>query len=292
MREIVFDTETTGLDPNGGDRVVEIGCVELINHIPSGKTFHVYVNPERSVPAEAVRVHGLDDARLRDKPPFSMIAREFLDFVGEDAMIAHNAEFDFAFINAELVRAGHPTIASSRMVDTLMLARRKHPAGPNSLDALCARYQSTPAAAAFTARFSTSELLAEVYVELIGGRQARLVLGEESDMPALAIAAHRPSVSERPVPRFFRVTADELTSTAPGSAVSVTRRSGSPTSPRPVSAKQPPAEPFLFAPAVVQPQPLVRVFADPSLDGRVNRAVHRVGVDPASAHPAAIRAAA
>lgn len=209
-REIILDTETTGLDP-GGDRVVEIGCLELVNHIPSGKTFHVYVNPQRPVPADAVRVHGLDDGFLRDKPLFAAIAEEFLGFIGDATLIAHNAEFDLAFLNAELARLDRPAIPGARVVDTLMLARRKHPAGPNSLDALCARYLIDTSRRTFHGALLDAELLAEVYIELIGGRQASLVLGEASDAPAgMAIAAHAVSVAGRPEPRLFRVTEDEM----------------------------------------------------------------------------------
>jgi DNA polymerase-3 subunit epsilon len=141
MREIVFDTETTGLDPKNGDRVVEIGMIELVNHIPTGQTFHRYVNPERSMPAEALRIHGLDDAFLADKPLFAAVVDELLDFIGEATLIAHNSEFDMAYLNAELARISHTAVPNERVIDTLMLARRRHPAGPNSLDALCNRYQ-------------------------------------------------------------------------------------------------------------------------------------------------------
>ena len=210
MREIVFDTETTGLDAANGDRIVEIGCIELINHIPSGKSFHIYVNPERSVPPDAVRVHGLDDGFLRDKPPFAMVARDFVAFIGDAPLIAHNAEFDFAFVNAELTRAGHPTVSMGRMIDTLLLARRKHPAGPNSLDALCVRYQIDASRRTRHGALLDAELLAEVYVELIGGRQARLVLGEEPDSQSLAIPGLAAKAGERAVPRLFRVSEAEL----------------------------------------------------------------------------------
>lgn len=208
-REIVIDTETTGLDP-AGDRIVEIGAVELVNHIPSGKTFHAYINPERPVGAEAVRIHGLDDAFLRDKPVFAAVAESFLAFVGEATLIAHNGEFDLSFINAELGRHAAGPIPGARMVDTLMLARRKHPAGPNSLDALCARYQVDTSRRTFHGALLDAELLAEVYIELIGGRQASLILGDVSNAPAgIAIAAPAPA-AERPVPRLFRVSETEL----------------------------------------------------------------------------------
>ena len=176
MREIVFDTETTGFDPRTGDRVVEIGCVELVNHIVTGQTFHVYINPERSMPRAAFEVHGLSDDFLADKPRFAEIAEDFLAFVGDARLVAHNAEFDFKFVNAELGRLGLPPIGLDRMVDTLALAKRKHPAGPNSLDALCSRYGIDNSRRDLHGALLDSELLAEVYVELIGGKQAALSL--------------------------------------------------------------------------------------------------------------------
>lgn len=210
-REIILDTETTGLLPGAGDRIVEIGCLELVNHIPTGRRYHVYVNPERPVPVEAVNVHGLDDAFLRDKPVFAAIAAEFVAFIGDAVLVAHNGEFDLAFINAELARLGHPAIPGARMIDTLVLARRKHPAGPNSLDALCARYQIDTSRRTFHGALLDAELLAEVYIELIGGRQTSLVLGEVLDRPAaIAMAAHAGGLAARPVPRLFRVSEAEM----------------------------------------------------------------------------------
>ena len=210
-REIILDTETTGLLPAAGDRIVEIGCLELVNHIPTGRSYHVYVNPERPVPIDAVNVHGLDDAFLRDKPVFAAVAEDFLAFIGDALLIAHNGEFDLAFINAELGRLGREAIPGARMVDTLVLARRKHPAGPNSLDALCARYQIDSSRRTFHGALLDAELLAEVYIELIGGRQASLVLGEAMDAPAgLAMAVHQGGIGARPVPRLFRVSEAEM----------------------------------------------------------------------------------
>ena len=208
MREIVFDTETTGLDPAGGDRIVEIGCVELVNHIPSGKTFHRYLNPERSMPVDAARVHGLDDAFLRDKPVFAAIADELVAFLADAILIAHNAEFDLAFLNAELHRAARPAIPDDRVVDTLALSRRKHPAGPNSLDALCARYFVDASRRTFHGALLDAELLSEVYVELIGGRQAALVLGEAPAAPTIAVARPAVPIGARPVPRVFSLGAE------------------------------------------------------------------------------------
>lgn len=211
MREIVFDTETTGLSPATGDRVVEIGCVELLNHIPTGQTFHCYINPERPMPIEAQRVHGLDDTFLADKPLFAAIADELVAFIGDAPMIAHNADFDLAFLNAEFERCGKPALPAARIVDSLMLARRKHPAGPNSLDALCARYQVDTSKRTLHGALLDSHLLAEVYIELIGGRQASLVLADEGDNRAdtrpgqpIAIAVTRPE------PRLFRVSEEEM----------------------------------------------------------------------------------
>lgn len=208
MREIVLDTETTGLDPRT-DRVIEIGCVELLNHIPTGRKLRYYFNPERPISIDAVRVHGVDDAFLRDKPLFSALAAELLDFIGDAPLIAHNAEFDLAFINAELARAGRGAVPNDRMVDTLMLARRKHPAGPNSLDALMARYQVDSSRRTLHGALLDAELLAEVYVELIGGRQPDLAFGVEETAQTIMVGM-RATIAPRPAPRIFRVSAEEL----------------------------------------------------------------------------------
>src|SRR5436309_1322463 len=194
MREIVLDTETTGLDPYQGDRLVEIGCVELYNKIPTGQNFHCYINPERAMSASAFEVHGLSAEFLKDKPLFAEVAAEFLAFVGEAPLVAHNAAFDLGFLNAELERAGKPTVGSDRIVDTLLLARRKHPAGPNRLDDLCSRYGIDHSRRSKHGALLDAEILAEVYVELIGGRQASLVLLESGRAAADArqgvVAAH------------------------------------------------------------------------------------------------------
>ena len=176
MREIVLDTETTGLDPFQGHRVIEIGCVELINRIPSGQSFHRYVYPERDVPPEALAVHGLTGEFLKDKPLFAEIVDELIAFIGDAPLVAHNAYFDLGFLNAELDRAGRTLLARERLVDTLMLARRKHPAGPNKLDDLCARYGIDNSRRSKHGALLDAEILSEVYVELIGGRQASLIL--------------------------------------------------------------------------------------------------------------------
>lgn len=176
MREIVLDTETTGLDPYQGHRLVEVGCIELLNRIPSGQTFHRYVNPERAVPAEAQAVHGLTTDFLKDKPFFAEVADELIAFIGDAPLVAHNAQFDLGFLNAELERAGRSLLGRDRIVDTLLLARRKHPAGPNRLDDLCTRYGIDNSRRVKHGALLDAEILAEVYLELIGGRQAQLGL--------------------------------------------------------------------------------------------------------------------
>ncbi len=177
MREIVLDTETTGLDPDGGDRIVEIGCIELVNHIPSGETFHAYVNPEREMPPGAFEVHGLSDAFLADKPLFAAVADALLAFLGESMLVIHNAQFDLGFLNAELGRLDRDPLPDSRAIDTVGLARRKFPGAPANLDALCRRFGIDNAARTRHGALLDAELLAEVYLELIGGRQPSLGLG-------------------------------------------------------------------------------------------------------------------
>lgn len=179
MREIVLDTETTGLDPLRGDRLVEIGCVELINHMPTGQVYHRYLNPERDMPQEAFAVHGLSSEFLSDKPLFSAVAEEFLAFIGEDTpLIIHNASFDIGFINAELGRVARAAVARERLVDTLLLARRKHPGVSNRLDDLCSRYAIDNSKRTRHGALLDAELLAEVYIDLIGARQSSLILAE------------------------------------------------------------------------------------------------------------------
>lgn len=178
MREIVFDTETTGLDPREGHRLIELGCIELLNRIPTGASFHRYLNPERDVPAEAFAIHGLSAEFLKDKPRFADIADEFLAFIGDAPLVAHNAAFDYGFLCAELERAQRAVFARERLVDTLLLARRKHPAGPNRLDDLCVRYGIDNSRRTKHGALLDAEILAEVYVELIGARQATLILVE------------------------------------------------------------------------------------------------------------------
>jgi DNA polymerase-3 subunit epsilon len=178
MREIVLDTETTGLDPLRGDRLIEIGCVEMVNRMPTGLTFHRHVNPERDVPAEAFAVHGLSTAFLADKPLFAHVVDEFLAFIGDTPLVIHNASFDIGFINAELARLARPPIPRDRLVDTLMLARRKHPGVSNRLDDLCSRYAIDNSRRTKHGALLDAELLAEVYIDLIGARQSQLILAE------------------------------------------------------------------------------------------------------------------
>lgn len=184
MREISFDTETTGLNPRGGDRLVEIGGVELLNHIPTGNYYHVYINPQRDMPIEAFNVHGLSEEFLSDKPLFGHIADEFLDFVGDGTLVIHNAAFDMGFINMELERAGRRTISNDQVIDTLDIARRRHPSGPNSLDALCNRYGIDNSRRVKHGALLDAEILAEVYLELMGGKQQALILSPEDDRAA------------------------------------------------------------------------------------------------------------
>ncbi|EJL23412.1 DNA polymerase III subunit epsilon [Novosphingobium sp. AP12] len=180
MREIIFDTETTGFDPKNGDRMVEIGCIEMINRVATGRTFHAYFNPERTMPAEAEAVHGLSDAFLADKPLFGALAQDFLDFIEDSPMIAHNAGFDFNFINFELNVCGHPIVGLDRMVDTVALAKVRHPGAKLSLDALCSRYGIDRSHRTKHGALLDAELLAQVYVELRGGRQIGLELVAET----------------------------------------------------------------------------------------------------------------
>jgi DNA polymerase-3 subunit epsilon len=208
MREIVFDTETTGLDPLQGDRLVEIGCIEMVNRFPTGKTFHFYFNPERDMPEGAFRVHGLSIDFLKDKPLFAEKADALIEFIGDAQLIAHNAMFDLGFLNAELERAGRSGVARERMIDTLMLARRKHPGGSNRLDDLCVRYSIDNSRRSKHGALLDAELLAEVYVELIGARQASLVLSQTAAVP-MAVAGAAIVVRQRTVPLVPRISEEE-----------------------------------------------------------------------------------
>jgi len=207
VREIVLDTETTGLDPLQGDRLVEIGCIELVNRIPSGQTFHAYINPERGMPAEAFAVHGLSEEFLKDKPLFATVADSFLGFLGEAPLVIHNAGFDIGFLNAELERTGRPSIGRERLIDTLLIARRKHAGASNRLDDLCVRYAIDHSRRTKHGALLDAELLAEVYVELIGARQAQLVLSQTA-APILVPGATI-TIRQRPTPLAPRVSAAE-----------------------------------------------------------------------------------
>lgn len=208
VREIILDTETTGLDPATGDRIVEIGALELLNHLPTGRTFHVYINPERDMPKEAEAVHGLSSTFLKDKPVFAAIVREFLEFIGDSALIIHNASFDVAFLNSELSFLRLPAIEPERVVDTLHIARQKHPGSANSLDALCRRYGIDNSRRTKHGALLDSELLAEVYLELIGGRQTALIL-EATRTKRTATTVAAPILQHRPSPLPPRLTQDE-----------------------------------------------------------------------------------
>jgi len=208
MREIVLDTETTGLDPKSGHRIVEIGCLELINHVSSGATFQRYLNPERDMPSDAFDVHGLTGEFLSDKPLFADVADAFFDFIAESPLVIHNARFDIGFINAELGRIGRPGLEIARAIDTVELARRKQPGAPANLDALCRRFGIDISGREKHGALLDAELLAEVYLELIGGRQPALGLQREAPA-AEATESRRAAPTSRP-PRAHGPSADEL----------------------------------------------------------------------------------
>jgi DNA polymerase-3 subunit epsilon len=210
MREIVFDTETTGLDPAGGDRIVEIGCIEMINRAETGRHFHAYFNPERTMPAGAEAVHGLSDIFLSDKPRFSERVAELLDFIEDSPLVAHNAGFDFGFLNAELGLCGHPVICMSRMVDTLTLARSKHPGAKHSLDALCTRFGVDRSRRTKHGALLDAQLLAQVYVELTGGRQIGLGLVEETVGVEIVDVPGTVTIRQQRAPRPHQPAIEEL----------------------------------------------------------------------------------
>ena len=211
MREIVWDTETTGFDPESGDRLVEIGAVELFNHMPTGKIYHQYINPERSMPQEAFAVHGLGDKFLADKPVFKMVAQDFLDFIGDAKIVAHNAKFDMRFINAELKWVGIDPIPMSQSLDTLEIARKKFPGAQNSLDALCRRFGVDNTAREKHGALLDSEILAEVYLELIGGRQPDFALSVVAgqDVTAQGRAKLQETLGVRKIPLKSKLTDEE-----------------------------------------------------------------------------------
>ena len=198
MREVVLDTETTGLDPADGHRVLEIGAVEIVHQSLTGKVFHALINPERDVPQDAVRVHGHSAAVLKDKPVFASVVDDFLAFIGDSKLVIHNADFDVRFVNAELARLGLAAIDMDRVVDTLALARKRHPGQPNSLDALCDRYRIDRSRRVRHGALLDAEILVEVYCELMGGRQRSLMLGDVVELAGAAAVALAPRYSERP----------------------------------------------------------------------------------------------
>jgi DNA polymerase-3 subunit epsilon len=208
MREIVLDTETTGFDPESGDRIVEIGAVELVRHMATGKTYHQYINPERGMPDEAFQVHGLGDEFLRDKPKFAQIGQGFLDFIGDSKLIIHNAAFDIKFLNAELRWMGLPQIPWAQALDTLAIARKRFPGSPASLDALCRRFNIDNTSRTLHGALLDSEILAEVYLELIGGRQPDFVLSTKPERKE-GDATQEWSPKPRPNPLPSRLSQEE-----------------------------------------------------------------------------------
>ncbi len=209
MREIVLDTETTGFDPETGDRIVEIGAVELFNHMPTGQTYHQYINPQRAMPNDAFEVHGLGDDFLRDKPVFAEIGQAFLDFIGDARLVIHNASFDMKFINAELGWIRKPAIPFERAVDTLAIARRRFPGAPASLDALCRRFGIDNSSRTLHGALLDSQILAEVYLELIGGRQPDLVLSRQTGSTGGTSEGDVWRPGRRPSPLAPRITEAE-----------------------------------------------------------------------------------
>ncbi|WP_299281485.1 DNA polymerase III subunit epsilon [uncultured Tateyamaria sp.] len=214
MREIVLDTETTGFDPSTGDRIVEIGAIELIRHVRTDQEFHVYIDPERSMPQEAFEVHGLGDDFLRGKPKFAAVGQDFLDFIGDSKLVIHNAAFDMKFLNAELKWMGLPEIPYDRAIDTLEIARRRFPGSPASLDALCRRFGIDNSSRTLHGALLDSEILAEVYLELIGGRQPDFALSAESTKQTSAGDRGHWSPLPRPNALGARITEKERTAHA------------------------------------------------------------------------------
>ena len=210
MREIVFDTETTGLNPAGGDRIVEIGCIEIHNRVETGRHFHAYFNPDRDMPSEAEAVHGLTTVFLSDKPRFSDKAEELLEFLGDSPLVAHNASFDFGFLNFELEHCGRPAVCMSRMVDTLALARSRHPGAKHSLDALCMRFGIDRSQRVKHGALLDAQLLAQVYVELTGGRQIGLGLVAETASVEVLESTGPVTVRAPRPPRPHAPAAEEL----------------------------------------------------------------------------------
>ncbi len=210
MREIVFDTETTGLDPSGGDRMVELGCIEIVNRVPTGRTFHAYYNPDRTMPIEAERVHGLSDTFLADKPRFHESVEDLLVFLEDAPLVAHNASFDFGFLNAEMAICGLGPVCQTRMVDTLAIAKRRHPGAKLSLDALCMRYGIDRSHRTRHGALLDAELLAQVYVELTGGRQIGLELAAGELAGTIETIRRPPQSREFRLPRAHGASLEEL----------------------------------------------------------------------------------
>tara|TARA_R110000782_G_scaffold268689_1_gene365527 strand:- start:60267 stop:60995 length:729 start_codon:yes stop_codon:yes gene_type:complete len=219
MREIIFDTETTGFDPLTGDRLVEIGCIELVNRVPTGATWHCYFNPQRAMPAAAQAVHGLSDAFLKDKPLFPDKVEELMEFLADSMLVAHNARFDFGFLNHELKRCSRPEVSLERMIDTVAMARIAHPGAKHSLDALCTRYGIDRSHRIQHGALLDAELLAQVYIELTGGRQIGLGFADDgpaqADQAATSSGAQAGAIFDAPqrplrAPRIFSPTAQEL----------------------------------------------------------------------------------
>ena len=202
MREIVFDTETTGLSPSNGDRLVEIGCIEIVNRVETGRSYHAYFHPDRDMPAEAERVHGLSITFLSDKPRFHESVEDLLEFIGDSPLVAHNAAFDFGFLNAELERCGRPIVAMDRMIDTLAIARTRHPGAKHSLDALCTRYGIDRSHRIKHGALLDAQLLAQLYVELTGGRQIGLGLADSTAITVTGTIVA--DVAASPVSRAIR----------------------------------------------------------------------------------------
>lgn len=211
VKEIVLDTETTGMDPTNGDRIIEIGCVELVNHLPTGRHLQLYINPEREIPAEATAVHGITNEFVADKPTFSQVYTEFLDFIEGGKLVIHNAEFDMKFLNAELRSVGHAALSWSTVIDTLAMAREKFPGSPANLDALCRRFSIDNTERTYHGALLDSELLAEVYLELLGGRQHGLTLAAEGSGQGSGNRQQKAKI-ERPYrePRDFAPSPEEI----------------------------------------------------------------------------------
>ena len=210
MKEIVLDTETTGMDPTTGDKIIEIGCVELENHIPTGRHLQIYINPEREIPADAIAVHGITNEFVADKPVFAQVYTEFLEFIKDGKLVIHNAEFDMKFINYELGQVGHPAIGWSNVIDTLGMARKKFPGSPASLDALCRRFGIDNTERTYHGALLDSELLAEVYLELLGGRQHGLGLAAQKQASEQQASSIRKSERTFREPRKHNANPEEL----------------------------------------------------------------------------------